>query len=240
MIIAPFDLETTGVDKNNDRVIEIGVNLYSTGHRRFFDSVGQLVKSTVPVSKKITSITGIQQEAVDGFGYTEENALTTILDFAEQAGIVLGHNIRSFDWPFVEKWAKRLGLSVPSVLLVDTFEDIPGVPPESLITMCAKAGFVFDAHSALADSQAAMRLAMYHNIDVVVERAKMPTVIVRSLAPRTATNSENKEAKFRWNPEFRIWWKAVKELDIQELANSLPFKISVLDKTITLEQLRDN
>lgn len=239
MIIAPFDLETTGTDKDNDRVIEIGINLYSTGHRRYFDSVGQLVKSTVPVTEKITHITGIQQSAVDAFGYEEENALDIILDFVGQADAVLGHNIRAFDWPIVEKWAKRLGVKLPNVLLVDTFEDIPDVPPESLITMCAKAGFVYDAHSALADSQAAMRLAMYHGIDVIVERAKMPTVIVKSLAPRTNTNSENKEAKFRWAPApYSIWWKAVKEPDVQKLANSLPFGIAVLDKSVSIEQLR--
>lgn len=240
MIIAAFDLETTGLDKHTDRVIEIGVALYSTGHKRFLDSVGQLVKSDVAVSSKITKITGIQQAAVDHFGYEEDNALTTVLDFIKQADAVIGHNIRSFDWPFLENWAKRKGMSVDNKLVVDTFEDIPGVLPEKLITMCANAGFLLaDSHSALADAQGSLKLAVHYGIDLVVERAKIPMVIVQSHAPRTDSNSENKEFKFRWAPApYKIWWRSVKESDVEELAKEVPFSISVLDKSVTVDQLR--
>jgi hypothetical protein len=118
-------------------------------------------------------------------------------------------------------------------------EDIPGVEGEQLITMCAKKGFVNpEQHSALNDAQATMKLAMSYDIDAIVARAKIPTVIVQSLAPRTTNNSENKKYKFRWNPDLKIWWKAVKETDVTELANRVPFQISVLDKSVTIEQLR--
>jgi DNA polymerase III alpha subunit (gram-positive type) len=239
MILAPLDIETTGLDKVNDRVIELGVCLYSTGQKKYLDSVGQLVQSDVPVSAEITGITGITQAAVDHFGYDPADALNTLIEFVKQADAVIGHNIRYFDWPVIENWAKRLGVQLPPVLLVDTMEDIPGVEGEQLITMCAKKGFVNpEQHSALNDAQATMKLAMSYDIDAIVARAKIPTVIVQSLAPRTTNNSENKKYKFRWNPELKIWWKAVKETDVTELANRVPFQISVLDKSVTLEQLR--
>ena len=239
MILAPLDFETTGLDKQKDRVIEIGVSLYSTGQRRFLDSVGQLVQDDVAISSEITGITGVTQAAVDRFGYDQADALNTLIEFISQADAVVGHNIRHFDWPVAQNWAKRLGRELPNILVVDTFEDIPGVEGESLITMMAKAGMLLpDAHSALADAQGSLRLAVYHGIYAVVERAKIPTVIVQSLAPRTTNNSENKKYKFRWNPDLKIWWKAVKETDVQELANRVPFQISVLDKSVTVEQLR--
>lgn len=239
-ILCPLDVETTGLDKVKDRVIELGVCLYSTGQKKYLDSVGQLVQSDgVPVTAEITGITGITQAAVDKFGYDPADSLNTLIEFVSQADAVIGHNIRFFDWPVIENWAKRLGVSLPSVLLVDTMEDIPGVEGEQLITMCAKKGFVNpEQHSALNDAQATMKLAMSYNVDEIVERAKIPTVVVQSLAPRTTNNADNKKYKFRWNPDLKIWWKAVKETDVQELANRVPFAISVLDKSVSIEQLR--
>jgi DNA polymerase III alpha subunit (gram-positive type) len=241
VILAPLDVETTGLDKVNDRVIELGVCLYSTGQKKYLDSVGQLVQSDgVAVTAEITGITGITQAAVDHFGYDPADALNTLIEFVKQADAVIGHNIRYFDWPIIENWAKRLGAQLPPVLLVDTMEDIPSVEGEQLITMCAKKGFVNpEQHSALNDAQATMKLAMSYDIDTIVARAKIPTVIVQSHAPRTNTNSENKKYKFRWAPApFGFWWKAVKETDVQELANRVPFQISVLDKSVTIEQLK--
>lgn len=240
MILAPLDVETTGLDKVKDRVIELGVCLYSTSQKKYLDSVGQLVQSDgVPVTAEITGITGITQAAVDKFGYDPKDSFNTLVEFITQADAVIGHNIRYFDWPVIENWAQRLGTKLPHVLLVDTMEDIPGVEGEQLITMCAKKGFVNpEQHSALNDAQATMKLAMSYNIDEIVERAKIPTVVVQSLAPRTTNNSENKKYKFRWNPDLKIWWKAVKETDVQELANRVPFQISVLDKSVSVEQLR--
>ncbi len=241
MIIAALDFETTGLDKHNDRVIEIGVSLYSTGHKRFLDSVGQLVKSDVAISPFITGKTGIQPSAVEHFGYEEESALSTVFEFINQADAVIGHNIRSFDWPILGNWAKRKGIILPESLVVDTYEDCPyGVKQGTLVSMCADAGFLLtDAHSALADCIGSLKLGLHYGIETVVERARIPFVAVQSHAPRTPTNSENKEFKFRWAPKpYNIWWKAVKESDVELLAKDVPFSISVLDKSVSLEELR--
>jgi DNA polymerase III alpha subunit (gram-positive type) len=241
MILAAFDFETTGLDKDKDRVVESAVVLYSTGHKRVLESVGMLIKSDVKITPEITSITGIQQSAVDHFGYEESSAIETLFELFSTADAVIGHNVRSFDWPFAEKWAKRLGVSIPQVFLVDTFEDIPGAEPQALITMMAKAGILLtDAHSAYADAYGSLKLALAHGYENVVEYARIPTVAVQSHAPRTQTNRENKEAKFRWNPEYKIWWKAVKETEIEQLARKVPFSISVVDKSIPLEYLRNS
>jgi len=241
MIITALDFETTGLDKHKDRVLEIGVALYSTGHKRFLDSVGQLVKADAAISPKITSITGIRPEAVATFGYEEESSLSTIFEFVNQADAVIGHNIRDFDWPFLQNWAKRAGVILPEKLVVDTYYDCPyGVKQGTLVAMCAEAGFLLaDAHQALADAQGSLKLAVHYGIETVVARAQMPVVVVRSHAPRTDTNSDNKEFKFRWAPApYKFWWKAVKESDVELLAQEVPFSISVLDKSVTVEQLK--
>jgi DNA polymerase III subunit epsilon len=240
MIVAAFDFETTGLDKEADRVVELGVTLFSTGHKRVLESMGHYVKGDVKVTPKVTKITKIRQEAIDAFGYDERESLEALFDYFLQADAVLGHNIRSFDWPVVENWAKRLGMTPPSVFLVDTFEDIPDATPGSLVTMMAEAGLLLsDAHSALADADGSLRLARHYGIEDVIERAKIPTVAVQSHAPRTKTNSDNKEAKFRWNPTYKFWWKAVKETEVEALAKEVPFPISLVDKSIPIEYLRE-
>jgi len=107
--------------------------------------------------------------------------------------------------------------------------------------MCAKNGFLYDAHGAFADANAVIKLlAIYDSkgisFESVVERAKSPTLLIRSHQDRN-NNDDAKEFKFRWSPNQGIWWKQIKEQDIQELANNAPFKISVLDKDVTFEDL---
>ncbi len=85
MILLSLDFETTGIDPANDRVIEVGAALWSTGQHRVLESAGFLVKSDVPISQEITTLTGIHPAAVDRFGYDSHAALENILAMMELA-----------------------------------------------------------------------------------------------------------------------------------------------------------
>ena len=56
MILLGFDMETTGLDFQKDRPIEIGYILYSTAQKRCLESSGYLVKTDVPISPLITKL----------------------------------------------------------------------------------------------------------------------------------------------------------------------------------------
>src|SRR6266704_3086611 len=159
MILLSYDVETTGLDKQKDRIIEAGFALYSTGQQKVLESAGDLVKSEgVPITQEITDITGITQAA--------EDDAKAVLEMTRR------HAAQSPDKSF----------------------------------------------------------------EKMVERAQSPLVIIQSHQDRN-NNSDAKKFKFRWNPTMKIWWKIVKEMDLQELANQVPFNWSRLDKSITLEQL---
>jgi DNA polymerase III alpha subunit (gram-positive type) len=245
MIILAYDIETTGLDKQKDRIIEVGLALYSTGQKRILESTGFLVQSDgVLITDEITEINGITQAAVDRFGYEPAEALDVTSIFMEKADAVATHNGGRFDLPITCNTAKRLNRELPERLLIDTMTDIPGVRGQELITMLAKKGVVnADQHGAEMDARGVITLLRLHerdgiSIDSVVERAKSPIAIIQSHQDRNH-NQQAKKLKFRWNPEYKIWWKAVKEVDIQEIANRAPFGISVLDKSVTQEQLED-
>lgn len=238
MILLSYDVESTGLDKQKDRIVEMGLVLYSTGQRKILESTGFLVQSDgVAITPEITEITGITQAAVDKFGYEQPDAFDTLLHFAGQADAVIGHNIVRFDMPMTYNTGDRLKKLFPPKLLIDTMTDIPGVKGEQLITMAAKHGWVNpNQHSAEDDAKDVLKLSSFYDIDKIVERAKSPMVILQSHQGRN-NNADAKKFKFRWSPPLKTWWKLVKEMDVAELIKEAPFDISRLDKSVTLEML---
>lgn len=238
MIVVGLDLEATGLDKVKDRPIEVGVTLWTTKFNRGLDSRALLIKSDgVPVTSEITEITGINQMEVDTFGYEPAEAFDEILYFVDRADAIVAFNGRRFDVPMCQSWAKRVGKVFPDKLLIDPFTDLP-MRGQELITMCAKRGIYYDPHEAGADVGAMLRLMAEFEFTNVLDRAKSPILVVRSMQGRNE-NDKAKKHKFRWNPERKIWWKAVKEIDLNDLSKAVnnEFGLQVLD--LQPEELED-
>jgi DNA polymerase III alpha subunit (gram-positive type) len=230
MIVVGVDIEATGLDKVKDRPIEAGVALWTTKFNRSLDTRVILIQSDgVPVTDEITQITKITQSMVDNFGYTPEEAFDESMYFIERAEAIIAFNGRKFDIPMCQQWAQRVQRQFPDKLLIDPFTDLP-MRGQELITMCAKMGIYYDPHEAGADVGAMLRLMSKFDFELVLLRAKSPTVVVQSMQDRR-NNSAAKKLKFRWNPDHKIWWKAVKEIDINDLTNTVnnEFSLRVLD-----------
>jgi DNA polymerase III epsilon subunit-like protein len=243
MIVLAYDLETTGLDRKNDRMIEVGCVLYSTGQNKILETAGFLVKSDgVPISQEITGLTHITPEALERFGREPSQALMDIMSFMSDADVILGHNVNRFDKKVTWNTAGRLAIGLPDKLWVDTMTDLP-VKGMKLSTMCAEAPYPFlisRAHSAPADAAATLDLAIQYGIEDAVERAKIPLVVIRSHQARgDEANKQARKLGFIWNGQLKIWWQAVKETDVDNLKAKCPFDISYLDKEISLEQLQD-
>lgn len=218
---------------SEDRVIEFAGVLYSTGQQRILEAASRLVKSDLgDLLKEITDITGITDRALDVFGYDSEDTLDYAIDLMSQADVIAGQNVKHFDKPLIEAWARRYGKKIPEKLWVDTFTDLP-MQGEQLVTMMAKRGLLLlDAHSALADAYGALKLLLQFPIDDVIVRANTPSIVVLAHA-HISDNDKVKKAKFRWSPApNKVWWKSIKETDIDALAAACPFDISIADKAL--------
>lgn len=99
-----FDLETTGLDADNDSIIEIGALKVVNGKvcERFIE----FVKPQKRISPKITVITGITNEMVANARPTKD-IIRDFVSFCE-GYILLGHNIM-FDYKFMKQHALRFG-----------------------------------------------------------------------------------------------------------------------------------
>lgn len=240
-ILLALDFETTGLDFEKDQPIEVGAILYSTGQKRCLNTSGYLVKTTIAITPEITEKTGITKQAVDKFGYSSIDGLEMLEDMIEQADFIIGHNVRRFDrrmyngWLTREHWVSR----TKSITWIDTFKDLPfGVPVGQLSHVAADHGFLnLFPHSAIADCQTVLKLAEHYDPTVLITRAGSPEIVLQACHARHE-NDKAKKRRFRWNPENKIWWKAVKECDLQEEAALAPFDVAVR-KEFTVDQLDD-
>lgn len=231
MILLSLDFETTGLDVVNDRVIEFGAVLYSTGQKKCLDNQGMLVKTDVPISSAITKITGIHQAAVDRFGYEPEDVFEIIVEMMMNSDAIIGYNVKRFDQKVIENWAKRIGdTRVLGRIWIDLYQDLPWqVPIGKLSHVAADHGILnLFPHSALADAQTVLALAEKYDPELLLSRAQSPVVVLQARQDR-ANNDLVKQApfKFRWCPSQKIWWKPVKQQDVQEVIQSAPFPITV-------------
>src|ERR1035437_9354366 len=120
MMLLSLDFETTGLNFEKDRIIEIGAVLYSTGQRKCVENYGRLVKSDVPITPEITGITSIHPAAVDRFGYDQEESFEILAYMIDSCDALVGHNIIRFDKNMYEAWARRLNRNIPEKLCIDT------------------------------------------------------------------------------------------------------------------------
>lgn len=100
-----MDVETTGLDYDNDRIIEVGL-LRICGDS-IDDRFQCFIKCEKGIPKEITRLTGITDEMIEGQGITEEEAFEKIQAFIGN-DLIIGYNIQ-FDMMFVQRLGERLG-----------------------------------------------------------------------------------------------------------------------------------
>lgn len=149
-----LDLETTGLDRESDAIIEIGaVRFDETGVRDRFQT---LVNPGRPLPAPIQELTGIHPQEV-----MKAPPLAVVAHELERflAGApVVGHNVAGFDVKFLD----RAGIA-HSTALYDTQELaailLPGLGEYGLAALAAHLGIeLLQPHRALADAEAAMRV----------------------------------------------------------------------------------
>lgn len=147
-----LDLETTGLDIEKDRIVQIGMKkIDSQGRPTFYDT---LVNPTVPIPEAATEIHGIKDGMVKDKPKFNDIA-NEVLEFI--AGCDLsGYNIFRFDAPFVNAEFVRVGITwdYSQINFVDSLLIARKMEPRDL-TWASKFYCNYDhtyAHNARADA----------------------------------------------------------------------------------------
>lgn len=121
-----FDLETTGFDCENDRMIEIGACIVRDG--QICETFDTFVDPGFPIPDRITQLTGIGDRMVSG-APGEKEALEKFIAFAAGRPLV-AHNA-SFDMSFIEACCLRHGSSFyKEAMNIDTMALAQSLLPE--------------------------------------------------------------------------------------------------------------
>lgn len=151
-----IDLETTGLNPKNDKIIEIGAVKVVNG--MVAETFETFVNPHRPLEERIVELTGIRQEDLQSAPDIKE-ALPRVLDFAGDE-ILLGHSIL-FDYSFLKKAAvdqkqkfERLGVDTLKIAR----KYLPDLESRSLDYLCRHYGIPHVAHRALEDAKATVEL----------------------------------------------------------------------------------
>lgn len=211
-----LDTETTGLNVEEDQVIELGMIVFEfdpvqgTIHR-VLEVFDELEDPQRPIPPESTAIHHITDEMVRG-KHIDDTRVDAIVN---SASVVIAHNA-SFDRPFVEKrWPvfvnKQWACSIRDINWKSE-----GVSSAKLEFLLQTQGIFYEAHRAETDCWALLEL-----LSVVLPQSQQPAMLtlleslnqpqIRLFA--TGSPFESKDALkmrgYRWAPEIKCWWRSL-------------------------------
>jgi DNA polymerase-3 subunit epsilon len=164
--VLAFDLETTGVSTSRDRIVQLA--LIGTLEDGTAVNIEHVVKPPVLIPLDASRIHGIYNEDVRSKPPFADIAdeVASLIDGA----ILVGHNVRKFDYAMLKHEFLRLGRLAPEPkAIMDTLELVRRLRlprPHNLGALCQRHGIRLDAaHTAAADAAATMLLFWRLSVD---------------------------------------------------------------------------
>ena len=153
-----FDLETTGIDQHNDRIIQIGaIKFFPDGTEKEYN---WFVNPNIPIPKESSAVHGITDEMVKAKPLLGDLASElSELFYGSDLG---GFNIKYYDIPMLQKEFARIGLALnlEGVKIVDAMMIFKLKEPRTLAVAyekyCGKT--LANAHDAMSDIRASIEV----------------------------------------------------------------------------------
>ena len=212
-----LDTETTGLDKQNDEIIELALKVV-----KFEEGTGKIVSIDHEyesfnepgghIDEGITLINGITDEMVKG----KSIDWSTVDAIMQGVDIIVSHNA-SFDRAFMDRYSTISQNTVWACTIDDIDWLARGFTNTKQELLCHWHGFYFDAHRAMNDVNALIHLVTHQRYNgnrpvlELIENARKPLHVIH------ATNFPYDEVKkdkikangYQWNGVNKIWFKRV-------------------------------
>jgi len=163
-----FDLETTGLDPGQDRIVQAAVVFIAADGGMADESWDGVVNPGVPIPDAASKIHGITDERAQREGLASAEALhriSCLINHAASNGVPLVIYNAPFDWPFVLAETQRHGMPLGRPDIIDPLVMDRGLDryrrgSRKLDAVAAHYGYnLAHAHDARADALAAAAVA---------------------------------------------------------------------------------
>ena len=220
-----IDLETTGFDRNEAEIIEIGVLVASFTNEDGFIAIeftdNQLQEPEIPISAEITKITGITNADVKGKSINWQALHQNLADI----DLVICHNA-NFDRQFLElKTPPFFKEFIESLPFGCSFAGVNwnelGFESGKLEYLNLKMGYFYEGHRALIDCYATLNLFIERvdAFEMLKEHIRAAEILICAVDAPYNKKDILKKRKYRWssgdNNLPKCWWTSVANNDYE-------------------------
>ena len=231
MNICFIDLETTGLNKEEDKIIEIALKTVKIDKAEgniisFDDKYESFQDPGIEIEEKISLITGITDSMVTGHEINWEK----VNEIVNNTDIMIAHNAR-FDRAFLDR---NMPLSKDKVWAC-SISDIDwlrrGFAKSSLELLSIWHGFYYESHRAMNDVDALIHLLTHPSykenkpVTELINNSQIPYYEVIASNSPYETKDILRSHNYRWNGENKYWWKRVKKDEIDKERSWLTDKV---------------
>ncbi|MBC7661050.1 MAG: hypothetical protein H7249_15235 [Chitinophagaceae bacterium] len=205
-----LDLETSGIEPGKDEIIEVGILEFSVGEDgkpHITNMYSALQDPGFPLSPEIQKLTGLTNETVAG----QSVNWVTVRAMLERASLVIAHN-SSFDRAFIELRPELKGLDLHWACSMKHIDwEGKGFRTRALNYLAADHGFVNPfAHRALFDCATTFRIVEPY-FNELLTRSYLQEIRVLATGAAFETKDKLRAARYRWDPQQRVWFKDILE-----------------------------
>jgi DNA polymerase III subunit epsilon len=183
-LVLALDIETTGLGKDTEYIIELGLMELREGVNTH--SIDRLFSGGKSGQKALEThgITDEERAGKSSFAQKAGNFKDIIVgvrkadDGEELKTVVIGHNVKKFDLPFLAAACKRAGYPIEpkrQVYVVDTMDlakKYLSAPDNKLQTLCKVYKFAHGGHRGLGDTKSCLNI-----LTVCMEKAGVKNIM---------------------------------------------------------------
>ena len=235
-IVLGLDFETTGTDPETCQVIEVGAVLFNGVLGQMIEAHSWLVSlGEEKIPEEVVKLTGITNEALFSEGQSLGAVDEKLSSLIRRSNYLCAHN-HQFEKTVLGNCLGLSGIEANNMRWIDTMTDLPEGKGNSNLTFVAASHDTLNPfpHRALTDVLTMLKVLSRYDFAEVERYAQSPTQKLIIHFPYDVTGQRNNQVKslgYRWNGDYKHWWKSVKEFQIageQAAAAQLGFTASLL------------